>query len=214
MSKKVDVVCISDNVCPWCYIGKKHLDNALKRLENKYDFTVDWRPFFLVPRGRVPKQGVPLDDYLLATHGYKSRVDGPVPTAGKKVGIAINNKRFVVPTLDSHRLIRLAKEQGKLNNLMDTLFKAYFEDAAIISDANVLDQIGTNAGLVGVKEYIESDRNKKEILEQEIESRNTYGVNGVPYYVLTMRESGKSVQFSGCTQTIAWIQAINDLAES
>jgi predicted DsbA family dithiol-disulfide isomerase len=43
---RIDIV--SDTICPWCYIGKRHLEHALATLaEEGLTFQVHWNPFQL-----------------------------------------------------------------------------------------------------------------------------------------------------------------------
>ena len=51
---RIDIV--SDAICPWCYIGKRHLERALATLANEgLAFQVHWNPFQLNPD--MPKEG-------------------------------------------------------------------------------------------------------------------------------------------------------------
>src|ERR1700684_1656103 len=61
---KIDIV--SDVVCPWCYIGKRRIENALA-LAPDVPVEVQWRPFFLNPW--VPREGISRDEYLTAKFG-------------------------------------------------------------------------------------------------------------------------------------------------
>ncbi len=39
----------SDIACPWCYVGKRHLEQALARFPHRDDVEVLWRSFELDP---------------------------------------------------------------------------------------------------------------------------------------------------------------------
>ena len=45
---RIDIV--SDVICPWCFIGKRRLEKALKLLDNPPEVKVNWRPFQLNPQ--------------------------------------------------------------------------------------------------------------------------------------------------------------------
>jgi predicted DsbA family dithiol-disulfide isomerase len=77
---KIDVV--SDVVCPWCYIGKKRIEDALA-LASDVPVEVHWRPFFL--NTWVPREGITRDEYLTAKFGSPEAYKG---IAGRVVAAA------------------------------------------------------------------------------------------------------------------------------
>src|SRR3954469_19876532 len=104
----VDVV--SDVVCPWCYIGKRKLEQALQRLrdeEPELEVAVHWHPFQLNPD--LPREGIPRRDYLNAKFGAAraDQVYARVTEAGAGVGIPLNfaGIQRQPNTLDAHRLV-------------------------------------------------------------------------------------------------------------
>src|SRR5690606_22767166 len=52
---KVRVDVISDCVCPWCYVGKRRLDEAIEKVADRMEVQVVWHPFQLDPR--IPPEG-------------------------------------------------------------------------------------------------------------------------------------------------------------
>ena len=92
---RIDV--ISDAICPWCYIGKRHLERALDILENahKLRFTVAWHPFQLNPD--MPVEGVDRQKYRLAKFGSAERckqMDERITEVAASVGIAFHLDRL------------------------------------------------------------------------------------------------------------------------
>ena len=75
---RLDIV--SDVVCPWCYIGKRRIENALALVPD-VPVEVHWRPFFL--NSWVPREGISRDEYLTAKFGsveaYKGIAGRVVP---------------------------------------------------------------------------------------------------------------------------------------
>ena len=61
MSAPIAIDIVSDVVCPWCYVGKKRLEAALRMLPEQ-SFAIFWRPFQLDPT--IPKEGMPRKTYL------------------------------------------------------------------------------------------------------------------------------------------------------
>jgi hypothetical protein len=86
MSLNLDV--ISDVICPWCYIGKRRLEQALAALETRQEIRVHWHPFQLNPA--MPKEGISRQEYRTRKFGSWERsqeLDAKLSAAGKSDGI-------------------------------------------------------------------------------------------------------------------------------
>jgi len=85
--KPLTIDIVSDVVCPWCYIGKRRIENALALVPD-VPVEVRWRPFFL--NNWVPREGISRDEYLTAKFGsveaYKG-IAGRVVTAANEEGL-------------------------------------------------------------------------------------------------------------------------------
>ena len=174
---KIEVV--SDVICPWCYIGKKRLEKALVLLEEKPQ--VRWLPFQLNPD--MPKEGVPRAEYRKAKFGSVERgrqLDARVAAEGKGEGIAFAFERMqrTPNTVAAHRLIALAQKQGAGQQVVDALFKAYFEDAKDIGDAAVLEEIASASKIKGWPQ----DADEKEVAALEASMRGL-GIQAVPTFI-------------------------------
>ena len=110
---RLDIV--SDVVCPWCYIGKKRIENALALVPD-VPVEVNWRPFFL--NSWVPREGISRDEYLTAKFGspeaYKG-IAGRVVAAAGEEGLSYHPElvKRQPNTIDCHRLIHWAEAKGK-----------------------------------------------------------------------------------------------------
>src|SRR5436190_762530 len=86
--KPLTIDIVSDVVCPWCYIGKRRIENALALVPD-VPVEVRWRPFFL--NSWVPREGISRDEYLTAKFGsveaYKG-IAGRVVTAAGEEGLS------------------------------------------------------------------------------------------------------------------------------
>src|SRR5690349_19404643 len=146
---RIDV--ISDAICPWCYIGKRHLERALDILEkDKLRFTVAWHPFQLNPD--MPAEGVDRQQYRLAKFGSAERsrqMDERITEVAAGVGIEFHlDKLTRTPnTLKAHRLIRLAGQKGVQDGVVEALFKAYFCNGADLGGDTALADAGSQGGL-------------------------------------------------------------------
>ena len=182
---KLDI--LSDPICPWCYIGKTHLDRALAE-EPDHPFLIEWHPFQLNPD--MPPEGMDRRAYLEAKFGGKEgavRAYAPVVQHAEAAGLKIDfdGMARTPNTLDAHRLIHWAGIEGCQTAAVSALFKAYFEDARDIGDIEVLsdiaDSIGMDAAVVG--KLLRSDADRQEIADRDAHSRKM-GVNSVPTFIV------------------------------
>ncbi|WP_421994671.1 DsbA family oxidoreductase [Reyranella sp.] len=184
---RIDV--ISDAICPWCYIGKRHLERALDLLEQqRLRFTVAWHPFQLNPE--MPREGVDRAEYRIAKFGSAERsrqLDERITEAAASVGLDFHLDRLTrTPnTLDAHRVIRMAGEQGVQDGVVEALFEGYFCRGADIGDARVLAELGARGGLAhdDVEAMLAGDAGLKEVTAADRMARNA-GIQGVPSFAL------------------------------
>src|SRR3954466_1519161 len=139
MALTVDV--ISDVICPWCYIGKRRVEKAVAAVAGRHEVRVRWHPFQLNPQ--MPKGGMDRRAYRTAKFGSweKSQaLDAQVAAVGAAEGLvfAFDKMRRTPNTLDAHRLIRLAGQEGIQDAVVEALFRAYFTEGRDISDRQTL----------------------------------------------------------------------------
>jgi predicted DsbA family dithiol-disulfide isomerase len=183
---KIDIV--SDVVCPWCYIGKRRLENALSRLPENYEVDVNFLPFELNPD--TPKTGRNHKTYLADKFGgierYQQLTDHVTNVAADE-GLTFDySKQSVIPnTLDSHRLIQYAKAHGKQPAMKEALMKAYFTDGVDLSKTENLLDIAEIAGLDRKQAavFMASEEGVQEIRTMEAMNHQR-GISGVPFYII------------------------------
>jgi predicted DsbA family dithiol-disulfide isomerase len=175
---------ISDAVCPWCWIGKRQLEQAKALLEGKLALAVRWKPFELNPG--MPKEGVPRRVYRQAKFGsldYAAKLDARVAEAGRAVGLDFHHERinWTPNSFDAHRLIWIAGQKGKQDEMVETLFRAYFQDGRNIGETAVLIELAQSIGLDGAKigKLLASGTGTAEVRE-ELEKVLDIGVDSVP----------------------------------
>src|SRR3954471_9838125 len=152
MTTPLTIEIASDVICPWCYIGKRRLEKALALLDGEVKPDVRWLPFQLNPD--MPAGGMPRAEYRKRKFGSIERgreLDARVAAEGRGEGIDFAFERIVrTPnTAAAHQLIDLAQSQAKGGEVVKALFRAYFEEARDIGDAEVLQSIATGAGVQG-----------------------------------------------------------------
>ncbi|MBS5951621.1 MAG: DsbA family oxidoreductase [Clostridium sp.] len=178
----------SDIFCPFCYIGKRRFENALKNFSDKDDVEVIYRSFELNPD--APKLNnnniheAIAEKYGMSVEEAKANNDGIVRQAAS-LGLEYNFDTLILTnSLDAHRLIHFAKDFNKMEEMTEALFKAYFTDSKNISDIDILGDIAKSAGLNKEEaiKFLNSDKYKNEVREDEALSRN-YGITSVPTFV-------------------------------
>ena len=193
---KIDVV--SDVVCPWCYIGKRRLEKAIDELKDRIHFEVEYHPFELNPD--TPKKGFNHKEYLTKKFGSEERyqqMTNHVVTIAAQEGLKFNfNDQQVSPnTLDSHRLIAFAKNQGKQQEMKEALMNAYFEKGIDLTQNKNLVSIAEALGLDG--NAVESFLNTEELVaEVKLEEKLNHqrGISGVPFYIINNKYSVSGAQ--------------------
>ena len=189
----IDVV--SDVVCPWCYVGKRRLEAALRAAG---EVEVRWRPFQLDPT--IPPQGLDRQAYMRAKFG-----DGPqlaqaharLKALGAEVGVAFDFAaiRRSPNTLDAHRLIRFASEAGAADAVVERLFSDYFVQGRDIGDRAVLIEAARECGLdeKAIAARLASEEGRDEV-RAEIESAQRVGVQGVPFFIFASKYAVSGAQ--------------------
>ncbi|GHC35686.1 DsbA family oxidoreductase [Aidingimonas halophila] len=184
----VDITVISDAICPWCFIGKRHLDLALAELPEEIGVSVAWHPFELNPD--MPAEGLSRRDYRTAKFGSWERsqaLDAQVEAAATQAGLEIHHERMTrTPnTFNAHRLIWLAGEHGFQSAVVDALFRYYFVEGQDIGDSAVLANAALDGGLVGIDipAFLAGDQGRSEVRAGLDEARRL-GVSGVPTFII------------------------------
>lgn len=183
---RVEITVIFDTVCPWCYVGKRRLEAAL-RLRPELDVQQRWRPFLLNPE--MPSDGMERNTYLTRKFGTESRVRrvyGAIGNAGQSVEIdfAFDRIRHTPNSVNSHRLVRFAERHGKSDAAVESLFQHYFVNGKNIGEIDVLLKIGAELGLSepDLTSYLTGDEDA-DLIYNENTHAHRRGINSVPTFV-------------------------------
>ena len=195
--KPLTIDIVSDVVCPWCYIGKKRIEDALA-LAADVPVEVHWRPFFL--NSWVPREGISRDEYLTAKFGspeaYKG-IAGRVVAAAGEEGLSYHPElvRRQPNTIDCHRLIHWAEAIGKSAEMKQRLMELYFRDGGDLTDANVLVRAATDVGLDGddISRRLATDKDV-ELISGWAQEASEKGISGVPTYVFAQKYAVSGAQ--------------------
>jgi predicted DsbA family dithiol-disulfide isomerase len=184
----------SDIACPWCYIGKRRLEAAIRRVAPDIRVDVRWRSFELDPSApREQPAGTTYAARLARKYGIpereaQERIDSMTEVAASD-GLELRFDRIRPGnTFDAHRLLHLAHERGLQDALKERLFRAYFSEGAAIGDTITLTGLGVEAGLPRdeVERILESDAYGGDVRSDEAEAQRL-GIHGVPFFVLANR---------------------------
>jgi predicted DsbA family dithiol-disulfide isomerase len=184
---RIDIV--SDAICPWCYIGKRQMERSLLTLAGEgLSFSIHWNPFQLNPD--MAKEGVDRAQYRAWKFGSAEKataLDARIVDAAAQVGLEFHPERIkrTPNTIDAHRLIWFAGQNGVQDAAMETVFRAYFIEAQDIGQHSVLADCGAAAGLdrEQVEAFLAGDLADKEMLAADRAAREA-GVSGVPSFFL------------------------------
>ncbi len=187
-SVRIDVV--SDVVCPWCYIGKRRLENAVALVPD-IDVAITWRPYFLNPW--IPREGIDRQTYLETKFGSADRyamIAERVAAAAALEGLAYAPDKIgrQPNTIDCHRLILWSRSVTDPARMKQRLMDLYFAEGADLSDPKVLIQAAVDCGLDGdlVRGLLASDADAERI-ESEATAAKEAGIDGVPCFVFNSR---------------------------
>ena len=200
-----------DIVCPWCRIGKKNLTDALANFRSE-PVEIHYRAYQLDPS--TPPEGSPFRDAMLQkVRADDAKLNGmlqQVTQAGQASGLHFDfSKVEKMPnTLKAHQLIAIAPEERK-KDLVDDLFKAYFENGKDIGNVDVLLDFAEKLGMN--REQTSSRLSAKEGLEQvegDLDFARQAGVSGVPFFVINRKYA-----LTGAQPSAAFLQALQQISE-
>jgi len=181
---------ISDVMCPWCYIGKRRLEAALRSVPD-LPVEVRWHPYQLDET--LPWEGKDRTQYLHDKFGGPERANAvysQIAEAGAQEGIDFAFERIRVSpnTLDSHRLILWSRADNLQDEVVERLFKAYFIDGEDLTKSETLVRIADEAGMESdlVEQLLETDSDLKKTKTQ-IAQAHEMGVTGVPFFIIDGR---------------------------
>jgi predicted DsbA family dithiol-disulfide isomerase len=201
---RIDV--FSDVVCPWCFVGKRRLEQALAGAKIA-DAEVHWHAFQLNPD--LPPEGVDRRQYLEAKFGpgAMERIHARLDEAGKSAGIEFQFSKIdrSPNTLDAHRLLWLAGTQGRQGALKEALLRAYFLEGQDVGDRTVLAGIAAQAGLeADIPAWLASDAGIREV-RTDLAQAARLQISGVPFFIFDGR-----LALAGAQSPEVFLQALDE----
>ena len=201
------IAIFSDLICPWCYIGKRRMEEALRQLPADTQVSRSWHPFQLNPE--MPRAGLNRRMYRGKKFGSWERsqaMDAQVTAAGKSVGIEFRYdlQTHTPNTFDSHRLVWLAGTSGVQDAVVEALFRAYFCEGVNFDDPQKLIEVAVSTGMDAARlnRFFASDEGASAVRDEEQRAR-VLGISGVPLYVFN-----ETVSFSGAQPAETFLEAL------
>jgi predicted DsbA family dithiol-disulfide isomerase len=200
------IAVFSDVICPWCYVGKRRLERALDELGLRSTTSVQWLPFELNPD--MPEEGIERATYRARKFGAErsAQLDQQMRATGRDEGVEFAFDRMLrtPSTRRAHMLIAHAMQNGRGDQVVDRLFRAYFEDAQDVGDPDILVEIAVASGLdrEAARAALTSDDLRTDVAAIE-QRASDMGIQGVPFFIID-----ESWAMSGAQPTAQWVAAL------
>ncbi|MFA9192040.1 DsbA family oxidoreductase [Flavobacterium sp. FZUC8N2.13] len=188
MENKLKIQIWSDIMCPFCYIGKRRLENAIHQFGHQDAIEIEWKSFQLDPNF-VASEDDNLADHL--AEKYRKDKDWAIESLESMTQNAANSgldfhfeKAIMANSFHAHRLLHLAKGHQLGNELKELLFKAYLTDGEDINNKETLSKLGIQVGLdaKSITEVLNTNAFADKV-QQDIEMAHKLGIQGVPFFV-------------------------------
>jgi predicted DsbA family dithiol-disulfide isomerase len=189
----------SDMVCPFCYIGKKHFEEALRQFSHKDEVEVVWKSFELNPDAKRDYESgfyTMLAGKFNTTPDKAKTMNQRVIKMASDAGLTFNMDN-AIPTnsFDAHRLVHLAAKHGLQDKAEDKIFSAYFTEAKHIGNKETLKNIAVDIGLNAEEtdKTLSSEEYSYEVRTDEDEAHEL-GVSGVPFFIFNRKYAVSGAQ--------------------
>lgn len=209
---KVQIDIVSDVVCPWCIIGYKRLELALRQLGETFDASIQWHPFELNPA--MGPSGQNLQQHLAEKYGASKAMSDEnrktITQLGQEVGFTFHfvDDMRIYNTRQAHQLLMWARSQDKQFDLEMALFEAYFTDNRDISLPDTLLTIAEEVGIdTQVAKQVLSDPGWAETVASTEQQWLEAGISAVPAIIINRKHL-----IAGAQSVEALKRAIEDIA--
>mgnify|MGYP003466471949 FL=1 len=187
---KIDVW--SDIACPWCYIGKRNLENGLAEVSADADaptVEVTFHSYELSPDTPVDFDGDEID-FLAGHKGMpRERVQEMLDNVtGVAKGAGLEYRFDLLQhtnTVKAHELLHFAASQGRQQEMTERLMSAYFTEGRHVGRIDDLAALAGEAGLdaEAARAALESEEFLPAVRADQQQAQ-AYGIQGVPFFVI------------------------------
>lgn len=204
----------SDYMCPFCYIGKRRLEQALSKFPHAGEVNVLFRSFELNPEAKLDS-GLSIAEELSAKYGVsveEARAMNNNMMANARTAGLEYHMDTMVPTnsFDAHRLTHWANSEGKMKELSERIFQAVFTESKHTGDRKVLAELAEEVGLdrKEAERVLAEGSYAAEVREDEAEA-GKLGIQGVPFFVFD-----RKFAVSGAQQEEVFLSALQQAWEA
>jgi len=182
----------SDIVCPFCYIGKRNLEDAVGKAGLNDVVKVVWHSFELAPDAKTNPDASIYEELAKRkgwSHEQSKQIHQQMEQRAKESGLEYNfDKTIPANSLKAHRLLHLAGKYHVQNEVKELLLKGYFTDGKNIDNEDFLVITGKQAGLKEgeIREALYGVTFENEVRE-DIDNARKLGIQGVPFFVLNQK---------------------------
>lgn len=202
----------SDLVCPFCYIGKRNLEAALRQFPGRDDVRIVWRSFELDPNDERDRSKN-LYERLAEKYGqdidWARATTAQVIATAEAAGLHFDYDRAIpANTFDAHRLTHLAARRGLQDRAEERLMAAYFTDGLDIGDRATLEKLAGEIGLdaAETRQALANDAHVEDVRRDEQEAWEA-GIRAVPFYLFN-----RQTYVSGAQPVSTFLSALQMLA--
>jgi len=185
-SSHVTVDVVSDVVCPWCFIGKKRIEQAIA-LKPDIPVTLRFHPYFL--NDWIPREGISREQYLITKFGSVERyaqIAERVKAAAAEEGLVYAPDKISRQpnTTDCHRLILWASKSDNEARMKQRLMELYFTEGGDLTNNDVLAQAAADVGLdrAEISRLLATEQDV-DIVGQQAQAAKDSGIDGVPCFI-------------------------------
>ncbi|MYR07328.1 thioredoxin domain-containing protein [Gordonia sp. SID5947] len=180
----------TDINCPFCYLGKRRFEEALREFPQRDGVTVVHRSFELDPT-LAPGTSAPVVEHIAQKYGISveqaaANERGIAAQAGE-LGLAYRTQgRDFGSSFDMHRLLHHALAEDRQDALLDALYAANFADEEpAFGDRERLVEIAVRAGLdeVRVRAILDDPEAYADAVRRDENEAAAIGATGVPFFV-------------------------------
>ena len=194
--QKIKITYWSDFICPYCYIAEQRMKNLMKELNILDKFEFKLLAFELDPSSPRKRELKVVEffakKYFMPIERARETVNH-INELGKAEGIDFRYDTCNGGnTLKAHRLAKFVESKGNYENtekIINLLYDAYFTKNLLISDENMLIDLGMKVGCTKeeLEKLMNGDEYTKEVRKDE-EDAHLEGVHGVPYFIVDGKE--------------------------
>ena len=188
ITRKMKVEIWSDVMCPFCYIGTRKFEAAMEQCSHRQNVEIEWKSFQLNPSMKT-EPGKNISQYLAESKGwtleYARQMNDYVTKMAQESGLNYNFDKVVVAnSFDAHRIIQMAKKNGRGDEMEERLFKAYFIEGQNTADHAVLLKLAVEVGLnaTDVKKVLDGQEFATDV-NRDLQEASALGINAVPFFV-------------------------------